>query len=207
MATLSDLRTYVAQDLRDTSFETFSQSEVDDLVNAGIDAVSDVYPRELVASLGTISASVRTYSASSFGNIYRLDIYNSSGSYRHTVPIGVGNGPNSGWELHGGVIYLPPFATLTDGDTVRAYGYARYAQLSASSATTDLDATGIKALRVFCQAEAFQLLMNDRSLFAQWQGQPGNTDITGLGMAQLASAKAGRWEREKARIRRMRKRG
>jgi hypothetical protein len=207
MATLSDLRTYVAQDLRDVTFATFSQSEVDDLVNAGLDAVSDVYPRELVASLGTVSASVKSYSASSFQNIYRIDIYTSGGTYRLSVPVGVGDGPNSGWELHGGVLYFPPGITMQDGDTIRAFGYARYTQLSASSATTDLDSTGIKALRVFCQSEAFQLLLNDRALFAQWQGQPGNTDITGLALAQIAAAKTGRWEREKARIRRLRKRG
>jgi hypothetical protein len=207
MATLLDLRTYVAQDLRDTAFATFSQSEVDDLVNKGILAVSRVYPRELAASIATISSSVRTYSASAFQNIYRVDVYTSAGSYRHSIPIGTGEGPESGWELHGGTLYIPPSGSLTDGDDLRAFGYARYTQLSASSQTTDLDDEGIAAMRVFAQSEGFQLLLNDRALFAQWQGQPGNTDITALALAQIQSAKARNWERVQSEIRKLRKRG
>src|SRR5687767_10842399 len=103
MATLADLRTYVSRDLRDPNNNTFSTTEVDDLVNQGIDALADVYPKEIVTTVGTVSGGVLTYSVSSYSNIYRVDIYTSDGSYRTEIPHAF-EGRNSGWETHGSVL-------------------------------------------------------------------------------------------------------
>jgi hypothetical protein len=204
MATLSDIRTTVARGLRDASFDTFTVSEVDDLINQGIDALADVYPKEIVSSVGTVAASVFTYSVSSFTNIYRIDVHDSLDVYRTEIPHAF-EGRNSGWETHAGVLYLPPAWPLTAGDTLRAFGYGRYVQLAAATATTDLDASGIWAVGVFAQAEGYGRLLTDRVLFAQWQAQPGNTDVTALALNQLTYAKQQRWVAEQRRLRRMRK--
>jgi hypothetical protein len=208
MTTLLDLRTYVARDLRDTGFDTWSESEVDDLVNMGIDAVGDLYPREAVDAASSISGSTKTYDlATDFTNIYRVDIYSSAGTYKFTLPHGIGEGPNSGWELHGGILYLPPSVTFTSGDGLRVFGYARYAQLSVSSQTTDMDATAIWGARAFARMEGFMSLIADRANYQQWQSQTGNTDVTAIAMAQLAANARRDWDRAKQRLRRMRKLG
>lgn len=207
MTTLLELRTAVARDLRDSGFSTWSQSEIDDLVNLGIDEVSEVYPREVVDSASSISAGVKTYDlATDFTNIYRIDIYSTT-TFRFTIPHGIGAGPNSGWELHGGILYLPPSVTFTAGETLRAFGYARYVQLDAASSTTEMDARAIWGVRQFARSEGFQNLIADRTQFQQWQTASGNTDVTAIALAQLAANAQRRWDRARQRLRRMRKTG
>lgn len=207
MATLADLRTYVSRDLRDTGNATWSVAEVDDLINQGIDALADVYPKEIVQTIGTIAAGTYSYAAASFTNLYRLDFYTSDGTYHGQLDHGFGGGANGGWELHGGVVYIPPSYTFQTGDTLRAFGYGRYIQLSASTATTDLSSEGIFAVRVFAQAEAFGRMIADRVKSQQWQSNSNATDTTALGLAQIAGSAARRWEKEKSRLRRLRKTG
>lgn len=207
MATLSDLRTKLARHLRDTSNDTFSTDELDDLINQGIDAVSEIRPRQVVQTVGTVAASTYSYAVSDFSNIYRVDLYESDGTYRTTLPPTTGEGPNSGWELHGGVLYTPPDLTYTVGDTIRVFGYGGYTQLSASTSTTDLDTTLQWALMVFAQAEGFQRLIVDRVKFQQWQTTATNTDVTALALASMAGQARGRWREEKNRLRSMRKGG
>lgn len=207
MATLATLRTYVAQDLRDPTNATFSTGEVDDLINQGIDALAAFYPREIVQTIGTVATDVFTYAVTDFKNIFRIDVYKSDGDYRATLPHGYGDGPNSGWELHGGVLYIPPSWPLVAGDTLRAFGYGAYTELSASTQTTDVDASGIWAIRVFAQSEAFQRLMNDRAKFQQWQSDANNTDVSLVQLATVMNQARSRWADEQRRLRKIRKLG
>src|SRR5690242_14557825 len=87
--TLSDLQTQLARQLHDTSNTTWSVAELTDLINQGIDALADFYPKEIVQTVGTVSAGVTSYAASSFENIYRVAIYTSAGSYRYDLPGGL----------------------------------------------------------------------------------------------------------------------
>jgi len=206
MTTLLDIRTQVARDLRDTSNATWSTDELDDLINQGLDALADFYPREIVQTIGTVASGTYSYAATSFTNAYRLDIYTSAGSYDGEIPHGIG-GADSGWELHGNVVYLPPNWMPDAGDTLRLWGYGRYTQLATDNDATDADTAGVNAVRVFCQVEAFQRLLANRVTFQQWQASPGNTDTTVLGMNQIAFSAQRRWEREQRRLRRMRKLG
>lgn len=205
MTTLAQLEVMVSRDLGDTANATWSTQEVDDLINRGIDSLADVYPKEVVSTVATVTQGTYTYAVSSFASLYRVDIYTSAGSHRETVTRGTTDHPDAGWELHGGTLYLPIGMSLTTGDTIRGFGYGRYIQLSASSSTTDLDTSGIWAVRVFCQVEAFSGLLSDRTLFQQWQQDSHNTDVTALGLAQLYGQASARWQRERARLRRVRK--
>jgi hypothetical protein len=206
MATLSDLRTYVARDLRDTTNATWSTSELDDRINQGIDALSQFYPKQIVSTFATVSAGVSSYAASSFTNIYRIDTYDGT-TYMGTMPHGVGEGPDSGWELHAGVVWMPPTYPVPTGYTLRAFGYGGYIQLSASTQTTDLDTSGIFAVRTFVQVESLAQLIADRAKFQQWQVDSNNTDVTALGLAQLYGGATSRWAREVQRLRTLRKLG
>lgn len=206
MATLSDLRTYIARDVRDTSNATWSTSELDDRINQGIDALSAFYPKEIVSDFATVSAGVTSYAASSFTGIFRIDTYSGT-TFMGTLPSSFGDGPNNGWEFHAGVIYLPPSYTVPAGYVLRAFGYGGYVQLAASSSTTDLDTSALNALRVFCQVELFAQLIADRAKFQQWQVDSNNTDVTALGLAQIYGGLTSRWQREVLRLRKPRKLG
>lgn len=207
MATLADIRTYISRDLRDTGNATFSVAEVDDLANQGIDALAAFYPREVAQSIGTVASGVFTYSVSAFNSVFRVDIHDSSGVYRDEIPRSTGDGRNSGWEVHASILYTPPMWKLTVGDTLTAFGYAGYTQLSASTQTSDLDASGLWAVRVFAQAQGFKRLLNDRAKYQQWQTEANNTDV---GLVQLNNAyfSAQRdWASEQRRLRKLRRAG
>lgn len=205
---LSDLITDVSRDLRDTGNAVWSTSEITDLINQGIDALGEFYPKE-VQDYGTvvIVAGTFTYALpSGFSSIYRIDVWSTSDSYKsvldHTRPY---DGPNSGWDLHNSVLYLPPSLPLLGGDKLRIFGYGPWTQLAATSSTTDLDTSGIWAVRVFCQAEAFQRLVASRADFQQWQVASNNTDVSAAVMMSMAVQARARWTEQKHRIRKYRK--
>ncbi len=204
MTTLADLRTEVARALRDTSNATWSVAELDDMIGQGIDAIGAFYPREISQSVGTIATNTYTYDGSAFNRIWRLSAYTSAGAFRYDIPPNIG-GADSGYELYGGIVYLPAGWSFLAGDTLRAWGYTGYVQLSAATSTTDLDTSGINALLTYCQVKAFGRLMFDRAQFQQWQSQSGNTDVTELVLAQTAAGYRADWRDEKSRLRRLRK--
>lgn len=206
--TLSDLRTQVSRDLRDTGNATWSTAELDDLINQGIDKVADLYPKEVQDYTVIVSSGVASYTLpTTFTRVYRIDIYSSSNLYQSTLLSGIGEGPNTGWEVHAGLLWLPPDWLPDANDKLRIFGYGRYAQLSVSSATTDLNQTGIWALRSFCKSEAFYALLYDRARFQQWQTDQTNTDVSLIQLAQFANLAQRTWSREQQRLRRLRKLG
>lgn len=201
---LSDLRTQLARQLRDTGNATWSTAELDDCINQGIDALADFYPKDIVQTIGTVSAGVSSYAASSFENIYRVAIYTSAGSYRYDLPNGIGT-TDSGWEWHNKTLWLPAGWTFSNGDTIQAWGYGRYIQLSASTSTTDMDQAGIFAVMAFARAQALENLVNDRAQFQQWQANTNGTDVTELAMLQTARAAWTTFDRQRQRLKRLRK--
>lgn len=206
--TLGDIQTTLARQLRDISFATFSTAEMNDWINRGIDSIADVNPREVTDYSITISSNVYTYTPTqSFANIYRVDIHSSSDSYLGVLPKGLGEGRDSGWEWHAGILWLSPNWPLSAGYKLRIFGYARYIQLSASSSTTDMDTAAINAVIAFAEAEALSALEIDRAKFQQWQATPGNSDVGLLHVATARRDAERRWREEQRRLRRMRKLG
>lgn len=206
MTTLADLQATIGGALRDSAHSTFSTSALSDLINQGIDAIADFYPKEIVQAISVSADPVHPgYDASDFTSIFRIDLYDDT-TYRGSLEHLFGNDAEGGWELHAGVLSFPPSLTVSiSAYTVRAWGYGRYIQLSASSSTTDLDASGIHALKAFCQMEAFGQLMSDRMKFQQWQANSNSSDVTMLALAQAQSAAVNSWRRQQQRLRRVRK--
>jgi hypothetical protein len=211
--TFSSLLTSVRRNLRDEGGTTWSDAQIGELVNQGIDAVGSVYPKEII--------EIKAYTQPAQGTIFsvslsavtwpiRVDIYNSDSKYTETLYPTVGGGVDSGWEIHGGILYFPTNYTFgSDTGTMRIYGYGEWAPITigVSSSTTDLDTKAQNAVKVFVQAEALSMLTFDRAQFQQWQVGAGNSDISALGLNNLYVAAQQRWRMEKSRIRAMRKLG
>jgi hypothetical protein len=114
-----------------------------------------------------------------------------------------------GWTNWGGTLYLPNFAhTIFDGheDTyfLRIYGYSPYVPLA-----EDEDVSGVSnevkwALMTYAQLEATQRLVNDRTLFKQWQTRAGNSDISAAGLMNEMNLLRDEWRRRSRAITRLR---
>lgn len=208
--TLTQLRTSVRSDLRDPNGATWSDTEVNDLINSGIDWINGFYPKEAIqvtAYTQPISGSIFSVALTTVNWPFRVDVFTTDGQYRETLSPNSGDGPDSGWEVHNSLLFFPPHYTLPDTGTLRIYGYTGFVQLSANSSTTDMDVSAISAMRVWVQAEAFNRLLSDRVAFQQWQVQSGNSDVSALSMNQIALSNQARIRREETRMRRIRRLG
>ncbi len=208
--TLSSIRIMVRRDLRDPNGATWSDSEVNDLINSGIDWVNGLYPKDAIQTTAftqPVSGSVFSVALSDVSWVFRVDSYDGSGKFKETVLPSTSDGPNSGWEVHNNILFLPPHYTLSSPGTLRIFGYSTFIQLSSDSTTTDMDVTAINAVRVWAQAEAFSRLLSDRVAFQQWQVQSGNSDVSALSMNQIALSNQQRVRREETRLRKMRRLG
>src|ERR1035437_4433448 len=112
MTTRLDLQIEASRALRDPNNATFVVAEMADILNSGIDAIADFFPKEVMDASITISAGVSTYAGpSTFTSIFRVDIWSAAGStgtFLQTLEPAIGAGPNSGWEHHAGTLLLPP---------------------------------------------------------------------------------------------------
>lgn len=177
MTTLSQLITSVSSDIRDPSNKVWTTTEVTDMINAGIDDVGQYYPRELVDYSLAILAATYSYAVPSpLSHVFRVDVHNSGDSYMYTMPAGDSGERNTGWEQHAGILFLPPNYMPDVGAKLRLLGYGPYIQLSASTQTTDMDTSAQWAMRQYCQMEAYNRLITDRSTFQQWQGATNAED-------------------------------
>jgi len=226
MATFQNLIDDIQTDLRDSNALTWSEAEIKSLINLGIQHVEGVYPKEIVKEYSytapsisnglktvDISTTTNTAGGDKFLTIFRIDVFGSSSGnrtgYLESIVTSTGDGANSGWELHGWILYFPPGYTIVSPAVLRVYGYGTYntcaSGVSASAVTVDLDTAAENAVKVFVQSEALYRLVGDRASFQQWQVSSGATDVTPIGMNQLAFSARQRWKDELRRIRRMRR--
>ena len=223
MATFADLITKVRRDLRDTnaSAYTWSDAEVGDMVDDGIDQVESIYPKEIthefVYTAPAISGGLRTVSlassTSSISQLYRVEIYGSEASvrqnYQQSLEPGTGYGPDSGWDIHDGILHLPPYYELPNPCNIRLLGYGTYKKIDGGSTTQthNLDTLAASAVRTWVRYDSMVRLISDRVRFQQWQVASGATDISALQINQLAAQAANRWKEESRRIKRFRRSG
>lgn len=207
---LTTLRTSVRSDLRDTAGATWTDTEINDLVNSGIDWLNGLYPKEAIQTTAytqPISGELFSVALTAVNWPFRIDIYTDGGQYRETLWPSTGDGPDSGWEVHNNTLFLAPHYVLPDTGTMRIFGYTGFVQLSSNTSTTDMDVSAIAGMRVWVQAEAFNRLLSDRVAFQQWQVQSGNSDVSALSLNQIALSNQARIRREETRLRRMRRLG
>lgn len=206
MSTLDTLRTELADAVRDPSNSTFDVGALTDVVNQGLAQLSTFHPREATDTSVTLVTGTASYTTSvSFTLIYQINRLNSTGVYQETLPANSGDGPNSGWNWHNSILYIPPSRTWTSGDKLQIFGYAGYAQLTADDDEPPLDAVAEWALITFGQMKLLGRLTQDRAAFQQWQANPGNTDVSALSLDSMYRDARDAWREERASLRRMRK--
>lgn len=213
MSTLSELRSQVARDLRDPDHKTFLADHVDDLINAGIEEVSRVYPREVIAALAA-STGTTTYDLTSIVtgrvvDIWRLELWRNSVFYMG-IPRAADpdEGSQQGYDAYAEDLAIPvgvANAIVTATDELRVWGYAEYDQLGADAQQSQLDVSGEWAVRRYSRASAFELMQADRSQFAQWQAASQNTDVTTNQLTQMVALYRAEWDAYRGRLRRMRR--
>jgi len=211
--TFANLLTSLRLSLRDPNATTWSNSQLGELINRGIEAVGDVYQYETIQTTSFTQPILGTVFSTALTTVswpIRVDVYDGDGKFRETVQPASGDGPASGWEAHGGVLYMPTHYHLgASSGTLNIVGYGSWAQIDTAqtSSATNLDTTAQNAVKVYVEAEALTMLTFDRAQYQQWQVSSGSSDISALGMNNLALAAQQRWRQEKNRIRRFRKGG
>jgi len=208
--TLSTLRTSVRSDLRDAAGATWTDTEINDLINSGVDWLNGFYPKDAIQTTAytqPISGAMFSVALTDVNWPFRVDVYATDGQYRETLWPSTGDGPDSGWDVHNNIIFFAPHYTIPDTGTLRIFGYTGFVQLSSNTSTTDMDTTALNAMRVWVQAEAFNRLLSDRVAFQQWQVQSGNSDVSALSLNQIALSNQARIRREESRLRKMRRLG
>ena len=204
--TLLDLRERVARDLRDPEFAAFATADVDDFVNFGIAEVNRVYPAEFVEEFDITDVEDTEY-ATVLTHVWRLEVWRNSRSFM-TISPNDADSSRGGWELYAQVINIPDYRnTLNiDTDVLKAWGYTDRLALTADEDVleyADLDAE--MGIRTFAAQQGYGRLLNDRSLFQQWQTQTNNSDVSPTQLNGMFALRAGEWDTLRNRIRRIRR--
>jgi hypothetical protein len=222
MPTLDEMTNAVFRELADESKTVFSTAQVQDFVRAGVAEISRIAPYDAVETID-LKANTFLYSTK-LNHVYRVELRGPSGA-TIVVPVEDGeNGWQTGWTFlkstvegrpipptgagaeytfQGGVIELPYSVSTVNPDlySIRLYGYApRINPLSGTWGLT-LSFAEEMAVREYAKAEGFTLLTHDRALFAQWQGQTNNTDVSPTQMMNMAATAKQEWSRRRGRMR------
>ena len=194
------LRASIANDLRDPTMETFSSDQINGFMEDGIVEVSLVYPLQLVEIITPVAGNY--YYPIRCEQVFRAEVYEND-SYFKTLPMNDGVS-QSGIDFHAGVAWVPK-AMLDvldpERDDIRLWGYAMRKRPTTDNEVLELDDRAEFAVRAYAKHAAYQALINDRSLFAQWQVASKNTDITVNQLLQMAANYGREWERKRSNIR------
>jgi hypothetical protein len=209
--TLAQVRSACRIEIRDLNGSTWSDDEVNQMINGGIDWLNGFYPKEEIISVAftqPISGSIFSVSLNNEDFWpFRVDAYDSSGKFRQTIQPASDAGPDSGWDYFADTLFLPPHYTLSSPGTFKIFGYSHEVQLTSDTATTALNSSALTALRSWVGAHAFERLLSDRVAFQQWQVQSGNSDVSALSMNQITLTNQARVAQEERRLRRLRRLG
>lgn len=117
MATRADIRTQIQRELRDPNGNSWSDDELNDLINSGINAVSDLSPREIREDItytfpytiaqGAFGKIKEVTPVNTFFNIFRVEILDNNSALKETLPASVSEGSSTGWEWFSGKVLLP----------------------------------------------------------------------------------------------------
>ena len=209
MTTLSTLRSDIARDLRDASQTTFAAQDISDFVDAGIAQLGRISPyrfrEDITPLLNTLHYVVQSANFSVPDpniEVKRVELWNVSTSpetfFRWLTPQAqhYTNTSAVGWEFFNGTLYLTNDEyNLIDvtRHVIRVQGFAPYPRMTDANATLQFTYELEMALRAFCRMEGLARLVASRDLYAQWQIQSDNTDISPAGLMQMLAASEGEW--------------
>ena len=131
-----------------------------------------------------------------------LDTTNTPWSRQATLRSRYGEHSNSsgaGWEVWNGTLSLTAAQEGTidpTTDILRVWGYAPYAELTASPANTvTLSLEQEYALRDYVRIEAIKMLLASRELYSQWQTSSRNSDVSLGQLSGLYAQAESAWKR------------
>lgn len=203
----SALRESISRDLHDPENETFSTTEINDLINMGIAELNRLCAKEYRADI-VLVANTYTYALdSTVDGLYRVEMWKDA-AYYFTIPRMVDDLTTSGWDVFENILYLPrslSFNATTDTMTVWGYELRDPAMLDDDVVDCDLD--GESLIRAYAQYTCFQRLIMNRALFQQWQTNTNNSDVSATQLLGMASVYANEWRAQRSRVRRLRRNG
>jgi hypothetical protein len=223
MATLAEVVDGVYRDLSDEGDpRVFTIIQVEDFIRGGIADLNRAAPPDVIHALA-LETDVDTGIVNKFDYDvpvelpYRVEVFSLADdqSFDLTEPV-------DGWVGTGGYTYR---VTPTGGSIIfprwwlrqfdaanfgiRIHGYSNrplpYTVEGDPSPEVGLSEKEVFSVRAYARAAGFDLLAHDRSLFAQWQGQTNNTDVSPTQMMQMASSAKGEWDHHRGGIRVIRK--
>lgn len=197
------LRAAILRDLRDPDGETFTEDEVNDLINHAVVEVGRIYPKQQVEEL-TIDTDGQTVFPIEAYALFRVEVLQEG-----QTPSGIPNNRlddsgEGGWDLHAGALYVPRFVAqrlAADTHTLRIWGYWPRELFSQDTDVLDGDAETEYAVRTVATLNGYQRLQNDRLLFQQWLTNTGNTDVSPNQLAQTADMYQSQWREMRNRLR------
>lgn len=219
MGTLAVLSDAVYRDLADEAKAVFSTNQVYDFVRGGIAEVNRVAPVDTMYELpltvdsGTGIVTQFTYDIP-IHLPYRVELRRLVDGYTYDLsdPGDGGYQGSGGYDFRatadGGTIEFPDWWLRTVNDelfSIRIHGYADRDIPIASTDQTGLGAREEFSVRAYAKAQGYDLLAHDRSLFAQWQGQTNNTDVSPTQIMQMSASATQDWDRQRGLIRTVRR--
>lgn len=215
MTTYAELQTKVSRDLSDPDRQTFNVDAIKDFIQQGLAEIARIAPRQFKEDLTPVADQLEyDLLTDDFTDpiqevrVVRVEVWTGVPSrFKAKVKSKAGapsRDSKSGWEVWGGVLELPQHVVdgviSVDDDTIRVWGYAPFAPISADADVVPLSAELELALREFCRVQSMRKLVASRVLFKQWQTRSNNTDVTiGALNADLQIAEEG-WRKMKREL-------
>jgi len=218
--TLNDLTDGVYADLADEAKEVFSTKQVQNFIRGGMADLNRASPTDtselitLVTDPDTGLVTQFAY-ATVISQPYRVEVVRFEDGWVQNL-----NEPVDGWVGSGGfnfystpdggriefpIWWLSTFPVASYG--IRIHGYAARPMPDPADGATDLPLSTEEeySVRAYARSAGYDMLAHDRSLFAQWQGQTNNSDVSPTQMMQMASSAKQEWDRHRGLIRTVRK--
>ena len=194
----------MARDLRDPDANTFTDAELNDLLNYAVVEVGRVYPKEQVVELAAEQDAQNQWAIEAF-TIFRVEVIQDSevifGIPQNTLVDAV----EGGFDLHGGTLFIPKYIAdqieYEGTKTLRAWGYWPRETFAEDTDVLDGNAEFEYGVRTVGALLGYQRLQNDRMLFQQWMTNTGNTDISPNQLAQTADMYQSQWREMRNRLR------
>ena len=197
------LRAAILRDLRDPDGETFTEDEVNDLINHAVVEVGRIYPKQQVEEL-TITADGQTLYPTEAYSLFRVEVLQEDQT-PSGIPLNrLDDSGEGGWDLHAGTLFVPQYVAQrlqADTHTLRIWGYWPRELFSGDTDVLDGDAETEYAVRTVATLNGYQRLQNDRLLFQQWLTNTGNTDVSPNQLAQTADMYQSQWREMRNRLR------
>jgi hypothetical protein len=194
----------VARDIRDPLLSTFSEDQVNDFINGGMNEVNRVYPKEVIEDVTPVEDQYAYSTAAR--NPFRVEFYRDNRLWKY-LPHNEDESSGGGWDWFAEQLHLPSSHVdqVAPGDFWRVWGYGSRAQLEDDEQVADVDVDGEWGIRMYARWMAYQTMTQERSLFKQWQAQSQNTDISETQLQQLVMTYAQEWDRARNQLRRLRR--